>query len=120
AVRGHARYVVALEQDPPGVRLLEARDHAQARRLAAAARAEQREELALADRERDVVHRGNLAEAFTDALQRDRHAPVLGHAASLNRCRRLDFGRVAVVRQALERALTRILGREEPLEPLLG
>jgi hypothetical protein len=55
AVREDRRHVVALEQDAPLVGDLEAGDHPQRRRLAAAARAEQREELAFADRERDVA-----------------------------------------------------------------
>ena len=49
-------HVLALQQDPTLVGHLEAGDHSQRRRLAAPARAEQREELAFADRERDVAH----------------------------------------------------------------
>src|SRR5262249_10358747 len=45
----------ALEQDLPGTRLLEARDQAQQRGLAAARRAQKREELVLPDGDRDVV-----------------------------------------------------------------
>src|SRR6185437_6689388 len=63
----------------------EAGDHSQRRRLTAAARAEQREELAVADREAHVVDRRGFAEALADALQFDRD-PVLRHAlASLFR-----------------------------------
>ena len=53
--RRHVRDVLALEQDPALCRVLEAGDHPQRRRLAAAARAEQREELAGGDLERDGI-----------------------------------------------------------------
>jgi hypothetical protein len=79
AVRGHRRDVVSLQHDPALVRPLEARDHAQGRRLAAPARPEQREELALGDLERDVVDRRVRAEALADADEADRRAPFLLH-----------------------------------------
>ena len=46
AVRRRLRDVLAVEQDPPARRALEARDHAQRRRLAATRRPDHREELA--------------------------------------------------------------------------
>ena len=49
-----------------GGRLLEAREHAQQRRLARARAAEQAEQLALEDVERDVVDRGDVAELLGD------------------------------------------------------
>ena len=73
------RDVSALELDRTGIGLLETGDHAQGRRLAAPARAEQGEELAFGDRKADVLHRGDLAEAHPDLLQRDRHASVERH-----------------------------------------
>ncbi len=76
------RDVVPLQDDTPHVGLLEAGDHAQRRRLAAAARAEQREELPLADLERHVVHGRDSTEALADAAECDRDASVLPHAAS--------------------------------------
>ena len=59
----------------PGIELAKARDHAQQRGLAAARRSEQREELAVAHRDRDIVDRAHGAEAARDAVDRDR-----GHA----------------------------------------
>ena len=71
AVRGQRCAVLALQQDPPFVRHLEPGDHPQGRGLAAAAGAEQREELSLEDRERHVANCGRLAEVFAHALQFD-------------------------------------------------
>ena len=51
---------LALEEDLALARLLEAGDHPQRRRLPAARRAEQREELALLDLEVEVVHRDRV------------------------------------------------------------
>ena len=67
--------VLAVEQDLALGRLLEAADHPQRRRLAAAGRAEQREELALADHQVDPLDRGDDAatglEVLGDADQLD-------------------------------------------------
>src|SRR5262249_37419179 len=73
------------EQDAAAVGQLEARDHAKARRLAAAARPEQGEELALGDLERHVVDRAVAAEVLGDALEGDRdgHGSALLSAASV-------------------------------------
>src|SRR5262245_35148303 len=60
------------DDDPAGVRSLEARDHPESRRLSAAGRAEQREELAAPDLERDIVHRGHVVEGLAHALEDDR------------------------------------------------
>ncbi|GAA5240079.1 hypothetical protein BMMON2_29010 [Burkholderia mallei] len=57
--------------------MLEARDHAQQRRLAAAGRAEQRDELTRGEIERDVVERGELAEAFVQITNGDAHLVCL-------------------------------------------
>ena len=84
AVRGHGRDVAPLEHDAALVGHLEAGDHAQRRRLPAAARSEQGEELALADRERDALDGSDPAEALADVLERDRDPSVSGHGASLN------------------------------------
>jgi hypothetical protein len=64
-----ARHVVAVEQDAPGARVLEAGDHAQRRRLAATGWAEQREELAALDVQREALHRDDLAEALCHLLE---------------------------------------------------
>ena len=76
-VRRHRSDVHAAEKDPPLVGLLEAADHAKARRLPAAARPEQGEELALPDLERDGLDRLHVAEALGDRLEND---SLLAHA----------------------------------------
>jgi hypothetical protein len=58
-----AAHVLPVEQDAAGRRLLEAGEHAQQGGLAAARCAEQREELALIDRQRQIVDGGEIAEA---------------------------------------------------------
>ena len=67
-IRRNRGHVFALQNDAAFVRHLEAGDHAEGRRLAAPARAEQREELALADRDRDVLHGSGFPETLADAL----------------------------------------------------
>jgi hypothetical protein len=62
-VRGPAADVGARQLDAAAVGLLEAGDQAQRRALARARRAEQREELAATDVERDGVDGRDLAEA---------------------------------------------------------
>ncbi len=63
-VRRGLRHVHAVQQDLPLGRPLEARDHPQARGLAAARRAEQREELAGRHLQVDPGDRGEIAEAL--------------------------------------------------------
>jgi hypothetical protein len=63
----NCREVFAREQHAALVGGLEAGEHAQKRGLAAAGRAEQREELALMDVEAELVHRGNVAKVLGDA-----------------------------------------------------
>ena len=59
------------ETDLARFELGEARDHAQKRGLAAARWAEQREELAIRDGERDVMDGVNRAEGSVHAMERD-------------------------------------------------
>ena len=66
-----AGHVDAVDQDPPGGGGLEARQHAQQRGLAAARSAQQREELALVDVQRDIVDRREIAEFLGDVLNLD-------------------------------------------------
>ncbi len=75
--RADRRDVEPLQHDLPRIRVLEARDHAQQRRLAAAGRAEQRDELTRGEIERDVVERGELAEAFVQITNGDAHLVCL-------------------------------------------
>jgi len=70
-VRGDARDVAAVEDDPSARRQLEARDHSQRRRLAAARRPEQGEELARRHVEVDPVDRDDVFEAFGEPLELD-------------------------------------------------
>src|SRR6185312_12007654 len=58
------------DPDRAALRSLEPGDQAQQRALAAAGRTEHREELALVDRERNVVDRGDRSEALDDAVER--------------------------------------------------
>ena len=69
AVRRHGGDVLAVEQDAPLVRPLEAGKHAKQRGLAAAGRPEQREELAFVDVEREPVDRDHVAEPLADRLE---------------------------------------------------
>jgi hypothetical protein len=71
AVAGDGR---VLEPDLAGVRVLEAGDQAQQRRLAAAARAEERDDLALLDAEVGGVHGLHRAEALGHAVYADHPA----------------------------------------------
>ena len=65
------RDVAAVDEHDAGVRPLEAGDQAERRRLAAAGRAEQREELSLDDGQVERVDSGDLAEAPGDAAKLD-------------------------------------------------
>src|SRR5262249_9176729 len=65
------------EVDRPGGRLLEAADHPQRRRLAAARGAEQGEEAAALDLKRAVVDGKALVEALGDSIQPDVGRPDL-------------------------------------------
>ena len=69
--RGTARYVLAVEEHAALAGFLEAGDHAERGRLAAAGRAEHREELAARNVQAHVPHRGELAEALRHPLQAD-------------------------------------------------
>ena len=81
AVGRHVLDGLALEQDVALVGLLEARDHAQRRRLAAARRAEHREERPLRDVEVEALDRVLVAEALDDAAEGDREFHGLAHSA---------------------------------------
>ena len=70
-VRWEADDVLAAEQDRAGIGLLEASDHPQRRRLAAPGRAEQREEGAGRNLERDAVHGRDAVERLDDRLELD-------------------------------------------------
>ena len=72
-------HILPVDQDMALGRQFEAGDHAQQRRLAAARRAEQHEELACHDVEADVIDRGHLAEAFGDILDLDDRLGRVGH-----------------------------------------
>ena len=70
-VRRVVGHVAAAQQDPATARDLEATDHPQRGGLAAARRAEEREELAAADLERDAVDRPDLAESLLQVEELD-------------------------------------------------
>ena len=67
-------HVPCVEQDPPLVRILEPGHAAQRRRLAAAARTEKRDELALSDIQVEVAENLDRSEVLDEALNAD-----LGH-----------------------------------------
>jgi hypothetical protein len=77
--RRQGGHVLAADQDAPGAYALQAGDHAQRRRLAAARGAEQHEETALGRRQADVVDRPGFAPDLRYAIEKDlRHAcPLL-------------------------------------------
>jgi hypothetical protein len=85
--RGDVRSV---EQDLPAGRFLEAGDHPQGRRLAAPTGSEHREELALLDREVDVVDRGDEVLPERELL-RDRHQLDRRYAAGRHRHRLMSL-----------------------------
>src|SRR4051812_9916347 len=61
---GDKRDIRAVDDDVAGIPLFEPSDHAEQRRLAAAAGAQQREEFPAADVERDMIDRGHVSEAL--------------------------------------------------------
>jgi hypothetical protein len=73
--RRPSRHVAAVQEDPTGRGSLEPGDQPEARGLAGAGRAEQREELAVLDLEVDVVDRNDRAELLGDAFESDRERP---------------------------------------------
>ena len=73
-LHGEARRVQRVEVDGAAMRRVEAGDHAQQRRLARTRRAEQRDELAPGDVERDVAQGRVRAEIQLHALDADPNA----------------------------------------------
>ena len=65
--------VLAQDQDAAGVGLLEARDHSQKRRLAAAARSQKGGQRAVRHLDRDVVEGDEVAELLPGLLDDDAH-----------------------------------------------
>ena len=72
--RALERHVLAAQQDASRRRQLEAGDHPQRRRLAAARGPEQAEEFAVVHGERRIAHGGEIAERLVQMLDAD-----LGH-----------------------------------------
>ncbi len=72
-LRWPTRHVDAVDHDAPGVGALEAGDDPQQRRLAAAARTEERGERPRRDVHRDVVECDEVVEALGDARSGNRH-----------------------------------------------
>ena len=88
-VRRDRRDVDAVEQDAARVRRLEAGEQAQERGLAAAGRAEEGEELVLADVERHGLDGGRAPETLRDAVDGEQRARR-GHGAIVPRLRRCE------------------------------
>src|SRR5215218_8422841 len=89
SVRRHRLDGLALKEDAPLRRLLEAGDHAQGRRLAASRRPQERKELAAADLDPHVLDRLGVPVALGDAVEPDRR---LGGARTPLRNRRASSG----------------------------
>jgi hypothetical protein len=68
----HAGQILPSSMISPACRLLETGEHAQQRGLAAAGGAEQGEELAVIDIQRQIVDGGEIAEALGDVLDRNK------------------------------------------------
>ena len=75
--------VLVAEEDPAAVEAIEARDHAQRRALAAARRAEERDERAVGDLEREVVDGLDVAVEARDVLEPERD---VGHGRFVPLC----------------------------------
>ena len=89
-VSRRARDGAAVEEDLAGVRLQEPGDEVQRRRLAGAARAEQRDEAAGRDLERHPVHGEDRAESLHQPLERQRRAgasPTVGDPRPISHAR---------------------------------
>jgi hypothetical protein len=65
---GAVREVVAVQENAPAIRQVEAGDHPQQRGLAATGGAEQREEFACLDREVDAIDGREIAKTARDVL----------------------------------------------------
>ena len=110
AVGRGAEHALSGDADVAGIRLFESGDHPQCRRLPAAGRAEQRDELAGLDREGQIIDRELIAVALGDALQRD-GAVRVGRAGDVGLADGLDcrchvcnpaFSRAAVARPVIQ------------------
>ena len=77
-LRPPSRHLLARDRDRPGVRLLKACDDPEERRLPRPGRAEERDERACRDVERDVVEGLEVAEALRDGTNGDAHACSFG------------------------------------------
>ena len=84
-LRRPAGEVLAVQQHAAAIGEVEAGDHAQQRRLAAARGAEQGEKLAGFDADADVVDCGEIAEAAGDVLDFEQRHRVCDSSASRNR-----------------------------------
>src|SRR5262249_6625339 len=78
AARREVGDVAVTDPDLAVANVLEAGDHPQQRRLPAAGRADQDEELTVGNVERDAVNRGNRAELLRDLVEPDlRHGAMV-------------------------------------------
>ncbi len=119
---GVSRDVALADHDAARVGPLEAGDHPQRRRLTAARRAEQREELAASDLERDVVDGGDLVERLLTPLDGDRLRAERRHCASSRRMHDASSSRAALaIEQAeVDDRVEPVGGRREPPAGLRG
>lgn len=76
--------ILAADQDTAGGGMLQPRQHAQGRGLAAAGRAEQRDQRAGLDREREIVNGREIAELLFDIGEDDGAGAMGGHDAAFS------------------------------------
>src|SRR5690606_11201281 len=108
--------VLAVDEDRPRGRRLEPRDHAQGRRLAAARGAQEGEERALRDGEREVVDRREGREPLRDVLEDEvctgvvvvQHGAVAAHAPMTDRKSPLYFSSSSGLRERKTCALASV------------
>ncbi len=81
----HVRRVAAVDLDAPAIGQLEPGDQAQQRGLAAARRAEQREQLAMLDRQRHPIDRGHRAEFLADVADFEQRHGAARYSPALTR-----------------------------------
>ncbi len=93
---------VAVERDPPAIRLVEARDQAQERRLAGSGRAQDGGEATRGHDQIDVAQHGGRPVGLGDALDGERAAHVLvADSASNQRTRKyVGIAEIAIIRAA--------------------
>ena len=106
-----ARHVASVDDDASARRRLEPGNQPEHRALAAAGRADEHQQLAVADLERQIAHRDTaVREDFGDALERNRHGaqPFIAPAVSPSTMRRSKATTTATTGSVVTTAAARI------------